>query len=178
MRSLENALGRELLWRPRSLLSRTYDLVDGEAEPGEPYATLTTEGGLLAPPRAHGETGAGSWLFRPRGFFRERVLVLLEGSDSPLAVFRRHWRRGVLRFEGGKEFVWRRPSFWSLSWAFEDPGGARAVRFSTRLSFPRASTRVELDPSVGRGSDAPLLVCLGWYLLLLARRRRAGTRGL
>jgi hypothetical protein len=173
MRSLQEALGRELLWQPRSLLSRAYDLVDPDNPDGDPFATLTTERGLLFYPGAKVESAGGAWLFRPRGLFRERVLVLPDGPGPPLATYRRYWRRGVLRFEGGKEFVWRRPSFWSLSRCFEDGDGIPIARFRTRFSFPRATTWMELDASAGRASEAPLLACLGWYLLLLARRRGA-----
>jgi hypothetical protein len=173
MRSLHEAAGRELLWRPRSLLSRIYDLVDPDETEAEPYATLTLRGGFLSYPRARGESVDGCWLFRHRGFFREGVTVQVEGSQTPLATFRRYWRRGVVRFEDGREFVWRPVSFWGLAWRFEDPNGMPVVRFRTRFSFPRATTRMELDSSAGRPAGVALLACLGFYLLVLARRRHA-----
>ncbi len=178
MRSLQEALGRELLWQPRSLLSRTYDLVEPESPTSEPFATLTTEGAFYQRPRAEAESAAGVWRFRARGFLREQVLISAAGADSPLATFRRQWRRGVLRLEGGKEFVWRRPSFWSFVWAFEDQNDMAVVRFRSRLRFPRATTVVQLGNGVERVSEAPLLACLGWYLLLLARRHRATSSGI
>ena len=174
MRTLRDALGRELVWKSRSLLSHEHDLVDAEPADGEPYATLVMRRALFVP-HAVAESADGRWTFRHVGFLRERVVVREDGAGAPGAVYRRHWLRGVLRFEDGREFVWRRESFWSTTWTFQDPGGMILLRFRRRFSFPRISARVEFDPSSGRGSEAALLACLGWYLLLIARRRSAAT---
>jgi hypothetical protein len=184
VRSLHDAVGRELVWRPRGLLSRTYDLVDPESEAMSPegaagadaYATLVTHVSPSFSPNARAETADGRWLFQPRGLFRRGVIVLAEGAETPLATFHRYWRRGVVRFQDGRELIWRRESFWSRTWLFEDAGGGVLMRFRRRLSFPRARTGLELDSSAGRVAEVPLLACLGWFLQILARRR-AAARG-
>ena len=176
MRSLQEAIGRELLWKPRSLLSRTHDLVDPEAGDGEPYATLVWRPGFLLRGLAEAQSGDGGWLFRQQGFFRMVVLVTARGEAAPLATLRRHWRRAVLRFEDGREFVWRRESFFSLTWRFEDANGTAVVRLHWRFSLPRSTTRVEFGSSAAPAADRALLACLGWYLVLAARRRAAAHR--
>jgi hypothetical protein len=176
MRSLQEAVGRQLQWKPRSLLSRTHDLVDPETSEGEPYATLLWRSGFMGfvtqgPVEA--ESGDGRWVFRRRGFFRERVLVMAEDGATQLAAFQRYWRRGVLRLEGGRQFTWRRESFLSPTWRFEDGNGTAVVRFRTRFSFPRSLTQIEIEASAAAAADRALLACLGCYLLVLARRRSA-----
>ena len=173
MRSLQEAVGRELLWKPRSLLSRTHDLVDPESTEGEPYATLLWRPGFMLQGPAEVESGDGRWVLRHRGWFRESVLVMTTDGVTRLAEFRRYWRRGVLRFEDGREFTWRRESFLSRTWRFEDGNGTPVVRFRVRFSFPRSLTRVEIEATAAPLADRALLACLGWYLLALARRRAA-----
>jgi hypothetical protein len=173
MRSLQEAVGRELLWKPRSLLSRTHDLVDLEAGDGEPCATLVWRPGFLMRGTAEAQSGDGRWIFRRRGFLREQVFVLAEDGTTPLATFQRYWRRGVLRFEDGREFSWRRESFWGTTRSFEDGNGTAVVRFHLRFPFPRSTARVEIESSGAPAADRALLACLGWYLLLLAHRRAA-----
>jgi len=146
----------------------------GETD-GDPFATLAWRPGFLMLGPAEARSAEGRWLIRRRGFFREQVLVFAEGSDVPVATLQRYWRRGVLRLEGGRELVWRRESFWSTTHRFEDMNGSAVVAFRHRFTFPRASTRVEIESSAPEG-EAALLVCLGWYLLLLARRH-AAARG-
>jgi hypothetical protein len=177
VRSLQEAVGRELLWKPRSLLSRTHDLVDPEAGEGEPYATLLWRPGFLLRGPAEAQSGDGRWLFQPRGFFRERVIVLAQEGTAPLATLRRYWRRAALRFEDGREFVWRRDSFWRRAWRFEDGGGAVVVRLRARFPWLRSTARVEIETSSAPAADRALLACLGWYLVLLARRRAAAHGG-
>jgi hypothetical protein len=177
VRSLQDAVGRELLWKPRSLLSRTHDLVDPEAGDGEPYATLVWRPGFLVRGPAEAQSGEGRWFFRQRGFFRMIVLVMSQDGTAPLATLRRHFRRAVLRFEDGREFVWRRESLWSTVWRFEDANGTAVLRLRTQFPFPRSTARIEVESSSVPAADRALLACLGWYLALLSRRRAAAHAG-
>jgi len=177
MRSLQEAIGRELRWKPRSLLSRFHDLVDPQSDDGEPYATLHWRPGLMMRGPAEAESGDGRWRFRPRGLWRGQVLVLAPDDDASVATLRRFWRRSVLRFEDGREFVWRRQSWWSCSWRFEDGNGTAVVRLRGSFPIPRATARVEIDSSAAPVETRALLTCLGWYLIILARRRAAAHGG-
>ena len=177
MRSLQEAVGRELLWKPRSLLSRTHDLVDPEAAEGEPYATLVWRPGFLMRGPAEAQSGDGRWFFRQRGFFRMTVVVMLQDHAAPTATLRRYFRRAVLRFEDGREFTWRREALWSRVWRFEDGNGTVVLRLRTQFPFPRSKARVEIESSAAPASDRALLACLGWYLVLAARRRAASRGG-
>jgi hypothetical protein len=173
MRSLQEAIGRELIWKPRSLLSRTHDLVEAGEGAAGPYATLLWRAGLLMHAPAEAQSGDGHWYFVPQGFFRQNVRVLAADGKTPVATLKRSWRRGVLRLEDGRGFVWRRQAFWSPSWRFEDTNGTAVVRFQWRFSLPRSTTRVEFESSAAPPIDRALLACLGWYLVLMSRRRHA-----
>jgi hypothetical protein len=173
MRSLQGAIGRELIWKPRSLLSRTYDLVDPEAGAAEPYATLIWRPGLLMRRPAEALSGDGRWYFQHQGFIRQRVRVLAADGKTSVATLKRFWRGGVLRFEDGRGFVWRRHALWSPSWRFEDSNGTAVVRFHWRFSLPRSTTRVDFESSAAPPVDLALLACLGWYMVLMSRRRHA-----
>jgi hypothetical protein len=173
MRSIREAIGRELAWKPRSLLSNTYDLVGPGTGDAEPWATLVWRAGLPTQAPAEAQSGDGSWCFLHQGFFRQNVRVLAADGTTPVATLERSWRRGVLRFEDGGEFVWRREAFWSPAWRFEDANGAAVVRFHWRFSLSRRATRVEFESSTVPATDRALLACLGWYLVLTSRRRAA-----
>lgn len=173
MRSLQEAIGRELVWKPRGLLSRTYDLMDPQADSDGPYATLFWRAGFVLQAPAEAQSGDGSWCFVPQGFFRQNVRVLAADGRTPVATLKRSWRRGVLRLVDGREFVWRRQAFWSPSWRFDDANGIPAVRFQWKFSLPRSTTRVEFESSAVPPAERALLACLGWYLVLMSRRRSA-----
>jgi len=176
VRSLQDAVGRELLWKPRSLLSRTHDLVDPETRDGEPFATLVWRPGFLMRAPAEAQTGDGGWFFQQRGLLGMTVLVTPQDGAAPVATLQRYWRRAVLRFEDGREFVWRRESILTRTCRFEDGNGTTVLRLRTRIPFPRSTARVEIESSSAPAADRALLACLGWYLVLLARRR-SGSSG-
>jgi hypothetical protein len=177
LRSLQEAVGRELIWKPRGLLSRTHDLLDPDSVAAGPYATLVCRAGFAVQAPAAAQSGDGSWHFLQQGFFRQNVRVLAADGKTPVATLKRSWRRGVLRFEDGREFVWRRQAFWSPSWRFDDANGTAVVRFQWRFSLPRSTTRVEFESSAAPTTDRALLACLGWYLVLMSRRRAAAHGG-
>jgi hypothetical protein len=177
MQSLQEAIGRELRWKPRSAFSRTYDLVDPQADGGTPFATLVWRPGLLMGGPAEARSGDGCWRFRRRGFLRGRVFVMPEEGESPLATLREHWRHGRMRFEDGREFIWRRESLWGLAWRFEDANGTPVVRIRRALWPPAGAARVEIESSAAEAGDRALLACLGWYLVVLDHIRHVAHAG-
>ena len=174
MRALAGALGCDLAWQARSLLSRTYDLVDHAAPETGSFAMLTVRR-MSFVPHAEIESAGGRWSLRRAGFWRPRVLVLAGDAPAPLATFTRTLGSGLLRFEDGRAYRWRRPSFWSLGRRFEDADGMPVVSLHYRFGFPRGRGGVELGTGAERLPEAALLAGLGWYLVLLARRRSAAA---
>jgi hypothetical protein len=177
MQSLEQAIGRELRWRPRSAFSRTYDLVDPGTEGGGPFATLAWRPGLLLAGPAAARSGDGDWDFRRLGLVRGRILVTAAGGGSTVGTLSRYWRRAVLRLEGGGEYTWRREALWSRARRFEDANGVPVVRLRPALWPPAGSARVEVEASAAPATERALLACLGWYLTVLERGRHAAGAG-
>lgn len=177
MQSLEQAIGRELRWEPRSAFSRTYDLVDPRTEGGEPFATLIWRPGFLLGGPAEAHSGDGAWRFRRRGLLRGTVLVTAGDEESSVGTLRRYWRRAALRLEDGREFAWRRDFLWGLSSRFEDANGAPVVRIRRALWPPAGAGGVEIEASAAPARDRALLACLGWYLTVLDRSRNAANAG-
>lgn len=177
MQSLEQAVGRELRWRPRSAFSRTYDLVDPGAEAGAPFATLAWRPGLLLAGPATVRSGDGEWDFRRLGLVRGRILVTAAGGGSTVGTLSRYWRRAVLRLDGGREFTWRREALWSRTRRFEDANGVPVVRLRPTLWPPAGAAGVEIEASAAPAAERALLACLGWYLTVLERGRHAAGAG-
>jgi hypothetical protein len=46
-------------------------------------------------------------------------------------------------------------------------------RFQWKFALPRSTTRVEFESSATPPAERALLACLGWYLVLVSRRRAA-----
>jgi hypothetical protein len=176
MKSLHRATGRDLVWQSRRLFSPVHDLLDASGLDSEPYATLTLRNPLVVSPGARCETGEGTWEFRHRSFHRESVIVHAEGSEVEAASFQRSWRRGTIRFQDGREFVWRPGSFWGLEWRIEDSRQIPLLRFRKRFSL-RTTYHLEIDPAADSLAELSCLAGLGYYLLVLSRRRRAARWG-
>jgi len=165
MKRLAECAGRELLWAQRSHFSVESQLHDGE----EVCARLEWHWGFN--PTAEGETEEGRWRFRRRGFFSGVHEIFTAGEDQPLATCRFRWWTGTLRFRDGREWSWRRESFWGGRWRFETGSGAPLLHMRRRFAFPGTRAVFRLEPELAASSEASMLTLFGWYLILRLRRR-------
>lgn len=118
---------------------------------------------------ASAEWGNSRWTFKRVGLFRPRVTVRVQGSEKDIAVFELGWSwTGTLRFSPGPSYRWTSVSFWSQEWAFLREDGSAAVRFWQRALGRKGRVKIESDSE--RLADLPVLVLLGWYLLVLIAR--------
>ncbi len=73
---------------------------------------------------------------------------------------------GPVQFSDGRGYRWTKTSFWRPEWTFAARDGRILIQF-----FPRASLRmratVAVDPSARGIRELPVLLLLGWYLLVL-----------
>jgi hypothetical protein len=162
LQPLKNAAGAELEWKSGGLLSREYALQCG----GQVFATLTTGTPATA------ETAQESWTFERGGFLRPYVSARVAGTESEVArAALSLWvGSGILAIKGGREYEWENIWFWNGKWRFLDSTGKIAVRFEPCASFFKQDYSVVMEDCTH--SDMPLLVTIGWYMVLLKERNR------
>jgi hypothetical protein len=159
VRTISETVGEELLWTQPAARRREHDLRAGDDVVG----TLRFQRGTLA----DAESEAQHWTFKREGFWQPRVTVRVPGSDADVAVFRPHWAGGgTLEFADGHTLRLSSANFWQSEWVWQDKEQP-LILFKGRHGFVKARGAVEIQPAAASRPDTPLLVLLGWYLILL-----------
>jgi hypothetical protein len=137
-------------------------------------ATLRFQRGSLADAEAEGH----HWTFKRQGFWQPRVTVRVPGSDADVAVFRPRWAGGgTLDFADGRSVRLSSANFWQSQWVWQEKDQP-LILFKGRHGIVKAKGAVEIQPGAESRPDTPLLVLLGWYLILLhADDTAAATAG-
>jgi hypothetical protein len=155
VRSIIHGAGGELLWvQPRNGLD--FELRGGD----EVVGSLRWERYSLA----RGETADQQWTFKREGIWHPHVTVRVAGSDVNLGLFHPDWRGGGT-FELGRPLQFGASSFWRPRWDWME-GDQPLVHFKRRGMF-KLESHVEIEKGAAASPDVPLLVVLGWYLLVL-----------
>jgi hypothetical protein len=159
MRSLARLAGQELAWVQPAALRREHELRAGE----DVVASLRFQRGSLADAEADGD----HWTFKREGFWNPRITVRVIGSDTNVAVFRPRWLGGgTLELPDGRAFGLSSANFWQSEWVWQEKD-QQLIRFKGRHGFLKANGAVEIQPAAASLAELPLLVLLGWYLILL-----------
>jgi hypothetical protein len=178
MRALSSAAGTDLYWiQPRGLDNRRFEL----RARGDAVATLGFE--TLCGSLARAESADGSWTFKRVGILNPRVTVRKAGEEATLAIYTPRWTgsEGTLDFPGGRVFNWTQTNFWATKYQITDAAGIPLVSFESGAEKPRLSdvfktqARVEIDLRGRALPELPLLVLLGWYLIILQRQDTAAV---
>jgi len=157
--SLSDVPDQELLWVQPAARKREHELRAGDGV----VATLRFQRGTLADAEADGH----HWTFKRQGFWHPRVTVRVAGSDDDIATFHPHWTGGgTLELADGTTLKLRSANLWQSEWVWLDKDQP-VVRFKGRHGIVKASGSVEVHTGAGGRADLPLLVLLGWYLILL-----------
>jgi hypothetical protein len=148
--------GGQLLWvQPHNGL--VFELRGGD----EVVGSLRWERNSLA----RGETAGQQWTFKREGIWHPHVTVRIAGSDVNLGLFHPDWTGGG-RLELGRQLRFGASGFWRPQWDWMD-GDQPLVHFERRGMF-KLESHVQIEKAVAASPDVPLLVVLGWYLLVLA----------
>ena len=157
MRTLETLYVESLVWRPPVESRDRYELVAG----GVPVATMDAP--RRGPACANGPNGR--WMFSRPGFFRRQVVVRTVGGDEPVATFDRIWTGGgTVATATGARFRWRATNFRRSCWVWRGMDGNEPVRFARGRG---RTADVTLAQDAAAVPEVPLLINLGWYLLLV-----------
>jgi hypothetical protein len=168
MERLSAALGSELLVVQPRLFERRFELRSGTAL----LATLSFESTLGT--LATAETATEAWTFKRVGFLNPRVTIRERDREVDLAAFwPKVWGSGWLGLADGRRFQWKSLGFWSRAWGFTDASdeflftlkpGAEESGLSDLL---KTQAVVVVAPHAYGLTELPLLLMLGWYLMIL-----------
>jgi len=166
---LDMTPGNRLSWSQPKTLQRAFELRDGDRLIGT-LSFVSLWGSL-----AEASMAAGEWTFKRVGFFRTRITVRRRGQEMDLAVYQpKGWgSEGELQFAGGRIYAWKPANFWATRFNFVDTAGRPLVAFKPGTEESKWSdifklqALVEIDPSASQLEELPLLVSLGWYLMIL-----------
>ena len=167
MSSLRDAVGQELIWSQPSRMHQAFELRAGDSSLG----SLEFERGTLA----NGAVEDQRWTFKREGFWHPQVTVRKPGSDDNVAVFKPRWAGGgTLQLRQGRELRFAAANFWHSQWDWVD-GDQPLVLFKSHAGLLKTEGEVEIESSALPSAETPLLVVLGWYLLILFGRDAAAA---
>jgi hypothetical protein len=168
MRSIRDVAGGELAWVQPARTKQAFELHSGD----EVVGTLVWARMSLAT----GETADGSWTFKREGFWHPRVTVRVAASEDNVALFSPNWGGGgTLDLVGRQQLRFGSANFWRSQWDWLDAAGKPLVHFKSRQGLLKLEGQVEIAADAATSPDVPLLVVLGWYLLVLFARDAAAS---
>jgi hypothetical protein len=171
MIALREAASSNLSWQQPRAMKAEYELRAGD----ELLATLWKSGAFGMAMEA--EIGTARFTLKAEGFLRSRITVQGAGvAGGPVVFFRTGFLGGgQLALPDGWSHRWKMTSFWGSRWAFVDDSDRPLVSFASRHGFLRAGCDVEIAPGALARPELPVLVVMGWYLLLRMREDSAAA---
>jgi hypothetical protein len=162
MLSFQQIAGQTLTWEQPKRSARHFELRVGDAA----LATLRWEKAFRSQAIAETADGA-SWSFERKGW---GTSVLVSGGEAPGVLFQRSgWGgKGRLTLPDGRSWLWTRPRFWGTTWAWVSESGETLISLKQQPGFFKMGGQVEVAPGAVLLPETPLLVLLGWYLMVIA----------
>jgi len=162
MEPIDASTDRALEWRHVSSHPRAFELTSDAGvcgslrwEPGR---------GSLAVAR----TAGGLWSIKRIGFLRPRITVRPLHGQAEIAVYAPGLTGGVLHHADGRHFPFARKGLWAPYWAFRRHDGPPFIRFRAAGDGDSLGAAVEIEKLTVSHDVVPLLVVIGWYLIVLA----------
>ena len=169
MKKISQLTTRDLKWIQPSTFRMLYELRTNGELAG--MLSFRSAFGTLAT----GESEDGCWTFKRVGFFQTRVSIRVSGEADDLAIFRNNtWSGGgTLEVRGGKRFL-ADTNFWHSNLQFKTESGEALVQFKTG-GLIHLNATVEIEPRAAGLEQLPLIVMLGWYLILMMNSDSAAS---
>jgi hypothetical protein len=166
VRTIAEVADQDLVWTQPARSKQAFELHAST----DVVATLQFERSSLA----SGQAADQSWTFKREGFWHPQVTVRVAGSDINFAVFKPAWTGGgTLELPEGRVLKFGAANFWHSQFSWLDPSGKPLVQFKSHPGLLRMEGQLQIDPETVALSELPLLVVLGWYLLILFARDAA-----
>jgi hypothetical protein len=163
VRRIAEIAGRELKWSQPSALRMEYELHAGD----ELAAVLRFPSSFNS--HATAESADGCWTFERVGFWRNKTVVRACGKQPPLAVFKnsRWGSGGTLELPGGRRYP-ATTNFWHTDLEIRNERGESLFQLWSG-GILRLSATTIVHPRAARLPEAPWLVMLGCYLLVMMK---------
>jgi hypothetical protein len=159
-----------LVWNKVKVMGREYELKDGDEALGQ--MQFESAFGSLA----SAEVASQSFTLKREGFLSPRVTVRAPGSEANLVVFHPKWTGGgMAEFADGRQIQWRHTSFWGSEWSFLAEDNHALMRFQQHMGLLKFSAELAIEPADVALPEVPLLVALGWYLMILTAQDAAAA---
>ncbi len=158
-KAMESARG--LVWIGQQSQTHTFVL---QAD-GVGIAKLNWEkaSGSLATGTVDGE----SWTFKRIGYFSPFISIRPQGENREIARLTVNMSGiGSVQFTDGERYDWV-SNFWRAEWHWRTPSGALLVQFRRDFAIDDKAGAVEIPKEHLSTIHLPLLVILGWYLIVL-----------
>jgi len=175
MTSFDISLSGSLRWVKVGAEAELYQLQKGQDVIGR--LTWNSRCGTLA----DAECAEGRWTFKRVGCFDPFVTVRAYGSERTLATFRpRLSGGGLLELEHGNVIEFNASDLWGHRWVFLEPEGSvlldiRVDHGGGFLGALRPEGIIDIREASVMKPELPLVLCLGWYLILLLEREMDPT---
>lgn len=170
MDHLSNAALQDLVWTQPNAFKEEYELRGADSLMGT--LKFRSAFGSLAV----AETADGCWTFKRVGFFATRVSIRACDSEIELATFKNNtWSGGgTLEFPDGRNYR-ASTNFWQTKLELVSQYDQVVLSYSDIGGFFRRTARVNIDPTVARLPELPLMVLLSWYLVVMMQRDSAAA---
>ncbi len=169
MQKIANLTSYELKWEQPSALKMEYQLRAGD----DVAATLRFRSSFGT--FAVAESADGCWTFKRVGFFQTRVTIRHCNTDVEVAVFKPNtWSGGGTLILASGQTYRAATNFWQTKFTFETEAGDPLLSFQSG-GFIHQSAIVSFQPNAAMLPDLPLMVLLGWYLIIMMHNDSAAT---
>lgn len=171
-----------LHWRQPDALKRTFDLASSPERVFARMQSLKWTGTLM-----DAQAATGHWTFKRVGAWTPRITIRNAGQEADLGELSvtNVWLMNKADLRLGAEVVarWEQTSVWRGDVQWLTPEGSLLVSYRAGVdaaSFAdwfKAQCRVDLTPAGMVHPHRDLLLCVGWYLLVLQNEAAMGALG-
>jgi hypothetical protein len=125
-----------------------------------------------------GVCAEGSYSFKRGGFLHPYVTVRrLSFEDDFGKMEMKLGHNGLLQLMDGQVFEFRRLGSWKPQWAFLDESGELLCTFTRKGKALKHNGDVKIEEKAKRKIHLPLLLLVGWYVIVLFTEEEAVAAG-
>jgi hypothetical protein len=161
MKKIKELFDQQIEWVQPRALKMHYELRASD----ELVATLRFRSSLGS--FATGESADGCWTFKRVGFWQTRVTVRLCDGENDIGSFKNNtWSGGgTLELSDGRVFP-ATTNLWQTKLEFQNESNNKLIQFKSG-GVLHQSAKVEIQPGAVGILELPLIMMLGWYLIVM-----------